>query len=344
MFQSPIPRVSIIVPCRNEARSIRECLRGVLAQQTSERFEVLIADGASNDGTRDIVQQLAASDSRVRLIDNPEKTTPTGLNAAIRAARGEIIIRIDAHTEYAVDYVQKCIEALERSGADNVGGPAATRADGYMQRAVAAAFHSPFSTGGAPFHIVDYEGEVDTVVYGCWRKETLLRIGLFDTELVRNQDDELNLRLRRQGGRLWQTPQIKSWYRPRSSLVNLFQQYQQYGYWKVRVIQKHKSPSSPRHLVPALFVIVLALGWLGAFWHWSLGLAYVGFLATYLLASLAMSWRAAITYGRDLLCILPVVFITFHLGYGIGFLRGLVDFVLLQKRAAGSMAALTRSG
>jgi glycosyltransferase involved in cell wall biosynthesis len=367
--RAPAPAISIVVPCRNEAGHIEKCLRDILAQEPWRdrgTFEVLVADGMSDDGTREIVRKVAQSDSRVRLIDNPGRIVSTGLNAAIRVARGGIIVRMDAHSEYAPDYVRECVGTLRHTRADNVGGPALTRAEGYVQRAVAAAYRSPFSAGGARFHDPHYEGEVDTVVYGCWRKETLLKIGLFDEELARNQDDELNYRLAcgqgrpfdetmvrteddelnfrivRGGGRLWQSPRIRSWYRPRSSLAALFRQYEQYGYWKVRVIQKHGRPASARHLVPVCFVFGLILGWLPGFLHWSLWAAYGAAVGFYLLLNLLFSAVAARRAGWDLFPILPVVFLTYHVGYGLGFARGLLDFVVLRRRGSPAMTALTR--
>ena len=271
------PRVSIIIPCRNEAGAIEACLCSVLAQEVPQCVcEVIVADGMSDDGTREIVERLqitvpldhattgprdhatrvssqwsvvggpssAVCGPSIRLIDNPGKIVSTGLNAAIRAARGEIIIRMDAHTEYAPDYIRRCVEALDATGADNVGGPWVAKGAGYSSRAVAAAFQSPFAVGGARSHAPDHEGPVDSVYLGCWRKETFERFGCFDEELVRNQDDEHNLRIIRGSGKIWQSPKIKSWYRPRGSLSALFRQYMQYGYWKVRMIQKHKLPAS----------------------------------------------------------------------------------------------------
>src|SRR5262249_25260654 len=146
------------------------------------------------------------------------------------------------------------------------------RGDRYVSRAIAAAFRSPFSAGGANSHDPRHEGPVDSVYLGCWRRDVFSRVGLFDEELVRNQDDEWNLRLIRSGGTIWQSPRIRSWYRPRASLAALFQQYRQYGYWKVRVIQKHRRPASPRHLVPVLFLLFAAFGWPAGLLHWSLGL------------------------------------------------------------------------
>lgn len=339
------PAVSIIVPCRNEAGAIGPFLRDLLAQEplpAGQAVEILIADGRSDDGTRAIIEGVAAGDPRVVLIDNPGRIVSTGLNAAIRAARGEIIIRMDVHTEYERDYARQCVATLERTGAENVGGPARTRAEGRLQRAVAAAYHSPFSVGGARFHDPDYEGELDTVTYGCWRKATLLRLGLFDEELVRNQDDELNLRLRLSGGRIWQSARIRSWYRPRSSLTALFKQYAQYGYWKVRVIQKHGRPASPRHLVPVLFVLGVAFGWLAGFLHPWLWLAYAGALGFYLVLNVAFSAAAAARSGWDLFPLLPAVFLTYHLSYGAGFALGIVDFLVLRRGGREAMAALSR--
>jgi len=264
------------------------------------------------------------------------------LNAAIRAAEGGVIVRLDAHTEYAPDYVRRCAELLDSTGADNVGGPARTKPGTYMERAIAAAYHSPFSVGGARFHDVGYEGYVDTVTYGCWRKEAFERFGYFDEELVRNQDDEHNLRIVRGGGKVWQSPQIESWYRPRGSLSALFKQYMQYGYWKVRVIQKHKTPASWRHLVPVAFLLTLLFFLLVSFiWHQALWLL-AGALGLYLLGTLAASLLTAARTNWTLLPALPLVFPCYHFGYGYGFLRGLLDFVVWPGRPSAKFEALTR--
>jgi hypothetical protein len=196
--------------------------------------------------------------------------------------------------------------------------------------------------GGARFRNVAYEGPVDTVTYGCWRRETFDRFGLFDEELVRNQDDEHNLRVTRGGGRVWQSPSIQSWYRPRGSLAALFRQYMQYGYWKVRVIRKHRLPASVRHLVPGLFlaaVVLLGLAapfWAPALWAW---VALVGlYLGGVGVASLLTSRRA----GWDLLPTLPAVFWCYHFGYGYGFLRGLLDSLLGKGKPGAVFTSLTR--
>jgi glycosyltransferase involved in cell wall biosynthesis len=342
---SALPFVSVLIPVRNERHHISRCLEGVLSQDyPQDRVEVLVADAMSSDGTRNVLAEFSARDGRLRVIDNPERIASTGLNAAVRSARGEVIVRMDAHTEYAQDYVRECVTTLLGTEAASVGGPARTKAETYLERAVAAAYHSRFAVGGARFHQVAYEGYVDTVTYGCWRKTTFDLVGLFDEELVRNQDDEHNLRLTRAGEKVWQSPRIRSWYRPRGSLPALFRQYMQYGYWKVRVIQKHKLPASVRHLIPGCFVAtVLFLGLaapfaLPALWAWA---GLVGLYAFCVLgASAITAWQS----GMDLFPVLPAVFWCYHFGYGYGFLRGVVDFFLRgSNRPSSSFTMVTRT-
>jgi cellulose synthase/poly-beta-1,6-N-acetylglucosamine synthase-like glycosyltransferase len=338
------PRISIIIPCLNEARHIEDCIESVLRQQAPEGgFEVIVADGLSDDGTRETLAELAHQDSRLRVVDNPGRIASTGLNAAIREARGSIIVRMDAHTEYSQDYVRNCVSALQSTGADNVGGAARTKAATYLQSAVSAAYHCPLVVGGARFHNVDYEGYVDTVAYGCWQRSAFERFGYFDEELIRNQDDELNLRIIRNGGKIWQSAKIKSWYRPRTSLRALFKQYAQYGYWKVRVIQKHHLPASWRHLVPGAFVLVLGvLGMLALFSPLALW-AWLAVFALYIMLSLAASLSSASRSAWKLLPVLPAVVGCYHFGYGYGFLRGILDFVFRSRGNNSSFGTLSRN-
>jgi succinoglycan biosynthesis protein ExoA len=328
--------VTIVVACRNEIHHIRGFLDSLLAQDfRGLGWEAIIADGFSEDGTRAVLAEYCAKHPQLRFIDNPGQIVSSGLNAAIRAARGEIIIRMDAHTRYAPDYCALCLETLESTGADNVGGPARTNATGTYARAVAAAYHSRFCTG-ARFHDVNYEGWVDTVTYGCWRKSTFDRIGLFDENLVRNQDDELNLRLVRAGGKIWQNPRIMSWYSPRTTLSGVFRQYFQYGFWKVAVIRKHKIPASWRHAVPVMFVVMNLLLLLSipvAIWVGSVRAAatsavlWAAMLTCYGLANLSASVVAASSAGWDLFPYLPAAFATYHFAWGLGFLIGLFKTV-----------------
>lgn len=339
------PRVSVVVPCRNEAAHIGPFLESLSRQQTdSIDIEVLLADGMSTDGTRERIASLQRKCAYpLRLIDNPQLIASTALNAAIRAASGDIIIRMDCHTEYAPDYTLQCVRTLEKTGAGNVGGPACTRAEGWIPRAIAAAYHSRFSTGGARFHDQDFEGYVDTVTYGCWHKSTLLQLGLFDESLVRNQDDELNLRLIRSGGKIWQSRSILSWYRPRKTLSSLFRQYLQYGFWKVPVVRKHRIPGSWRHLVPGVFVlsvlmllIVSILGLVAGEPPWAVldDWLLLGSVTLYGAASMAASLAAAKRNGWNLLPVLPAVFLVYHVSYGIGFLSGVVYWLTKANPSA----------
>lgn len=340
---APRITVSIIVPCRNEEGTIAECVRSILLQEPfGGDVELIVADGASTDRTREILQQIACRDARLRVIDNPDQFVSSGLNKAVGIARGAIIMRMDAHTVYAPDYIRQCVRILRRTGADNVGGPALTIRDEYVQTAIAAAYQSPFAVGGARFHNPDYEGYVDTVPYGCWPRTVFSRIGLFDEELVRNQDDEFNLRLIRSGGKIWQSPRIRSWYRTRASLGDLYRQYRQYGYWKVRVIQKHTTPASIRHIVPSAFLVSLAGLSFISIWVPAALWTLVGMLALYAAAVLAASLVTAAKHGWRLVPILPIVFPTYHASYALGFLRGLWDFLLVRRRPVAAWKTLSR--
>jgi succinoglycan biosynthesis protein ExoA len=344
--------ISIVSACRNEASHIHDFVASLLAQDFGDySWEAIIADGMSTDGTRDELDRLCTGISHLQVISNPGKIVSTGLNAAIRHARGDFILRLDAHTTYAPDYCVRCVETLRRTGADNVGGAARTRAKGLVAGAVAAAYHSRFSTGGASFHDEDYEGFTDTVPYGCWRKEKLEAIGLFDEALVRNQDDELNLRLLRCGGKIWQSRDIVSWYSPRSTLSGLFRQYCQYGFWKVAVIRKHRIPGSWRHLVPVCFVlanlllpsaVVLSM-LLGQHELTAVAVGLWGMLvATYFLATLAASLAVAHRRGWRLFPVLPATFATYHLSYGLGFLTGITHQASPPQSRPGEDSAFTR--
>jgi len=344
-------KISVIVPCRNEKRHIREFLESLLSQEVDPQLEVeiLVADGMSDDGTREILREYAARHPNVRMIDNPGRIVSTGLNAAIQAAAGSLIIRMDAHTTYAPDYIRECVRVAAESGADNVGGPWIAKGRGMIGRAIAAAFRIPFCTGGGKAHDPEYEGEIDTVYLGCWPRSVFDRAGLFDPELVRNQDDEFSFRLRRVGGKLWQSPRIKSSYAPRASLWALSRQYLQYGFWKVAVIRKHRALASWRHLVPVVFLLanifLLALAAIpSGLRHYAL-IAWAVILVVYFGMALVAAREAAQRDGWDLLPVLPVVFLTYHLSYGLGFLLGLIYWPVAKwtrTRPATLFTRLTR--
>jgi succinoglycan biosynthesis protein ExoA len=346
--------VSVIVPCRNERAYIVAFCHSVCEQQLPAgwQLQVLIADGLSDDGTREQLHAVAAQDGRFFCIDNPDRIVSPGLNAAIAQAAGEVIVRMDVHTRYAPNYLAQCIRALAETGADNVGGPWRAEAVEHpgnpsatsMQQAIAAAFQSTWVSGGALSRRLDYNGWVDTVYLGAWSRKTFERFGGFDETLVRNQDDEHNLRIRRGGGRVWQSAAIESAYRPRASLAALFKQYQQYGYWKPFVMRKHGQPAALRHLVPGLFVALLTLSVGPAAYGHAALLQWL--LALYGVAVLVASGVIVASHQTALpgsaAWRLPFVIAAYHLGYGMGSLWGWFDVLRGKKTGGNGLSRLTR--
>jgi succinoglycan biosynthesis protein ExoA len=335
------PLISVIVPCRNERHHIDAFCDSVLQQVLPPgwRMEVLIADGDSDDGTRERLAERCAKDTRLLTISNPARIVSAGLNACIAKAQGTVIARLDVHSQFAPDYLAQCISTLKHTRADNVGGPWVAAGTGPTGAAIAAAFQNRWVVGGALSRNTQYEGEVDTVYLGCWPRGTFERFGLFDEALARNQDDEHNLRLRLGGGRIWQSPLIQSTYEPRNSLGHLFSQQRQYGYWRPFVMRKHGQPGSVRQLVPALFVASVAASALAAWWSaWplaALSAAYALYItaATLSAACSANNWR--------LVARLPAVIAAFHIGYGWGTWRGLWDIARAQAPSS-AFAKITR--
>jgi succinoglycan biosynthesis protein ExoA len=323
------PHVTVIMPIRNEERFIARSLGAVLGQHyPPDRMQVLVADGMSEDSTRAVVEELARThpQHRVRIVDNPGRIVPTGFNAALALADGDVIVRVDGHTIIEPDYVAECVRTLERSGADNVGGRMAAVGDGLVAQTIALATSSPFGVGNSHFHYARGEKWVDTVFMGAWPRSVFDRIGPFDPELVRNQDDEFNYRLRSKGGRILLTDRIRSVYYGRSSLRTVFRQYRQYGMWKVRVLQKHPRQMSARQFVPPAFAATLLAGTALAPASRAARRGLLATVISYGLAATAASVTVARKNGWRHLPVLPAVFAALHVGYGSGFLFGLVKF------------------
>jgi succinoglycan biosynthesis protein ExoA len=317
------PFVSVIVPVRQEARHIGATLAALLGgDYPADRIEVLVIDGRSTDGTRAVVESLAARDGRFRLLDNPAGTAPAGLNIGLRAARGEIIVRMDAHTLPAPDYVTACVDALERTGAWAVGGPMVGRGETAFGRAVAVATATRLGAGDARFRLGG-AGPVDTVYLGAWPRAVLDRVGGFDEGLPRNQDYELAVRIRAAGGMVWLDPGIRSTTVTRGTPGALARQYFGYGTGRAGTWRRHPRSLRWRQTVPALLVAVLALAIPTAVLNPrarpALGALSAGYAGAVALRSASGARRAD---ARAALWP-PVAYATIHLAWGIGFWLGL---------------------
>jgi glycosyltransferase involved in cell wall biosynthesis len=332
MVDESMPFVSIIMPIRNEADFIGRAIRSILDNDYPiDRIEVLVVDGMSADGTRDTVQQLCEQDNRVSLYDNKRKVVPSALNIGIRNSKGQILIPVSGHAEVANDFIKQSVQQLQKNPEVwCVGGPVETVSTTYIGKAIATALTSPVGIGNAMWRLGNYEGYVDTLAFGAYWRWVFENIGIFDEQLVRNQDDELNLRLILHGGKIFITPKIKSTYYARSNMRKLWRQYFQYGFWRIKTLQKHRRPATIRQVIPLLFVLSLMIlsltGFLLKFFWWVL-LAEVAFYVLGLaIGSIDVGRKAGWKYAL----LAPLVFIILHLAYGLGGLWGIVRFVLLQ--------------
>jgi glycosyltransferase involved in cell wall biosynthesis len=341
------PRVSIVIPCRNEGTWIARCLDSIVHNEyPKDRLEVLVVDGMSDDDTRGTVQQYAAQHAFIRLLDNPRQITPAALNIGLAAAQGEIVMRMDAHYEYAADYIPLLVAWLERSGADNVGGVLVSRPanDTPMARAIALATAHPFGIGNAYYRIGSAEPRwVDTVAFGCYRREVFDRIGVFDEIFVRNQDIELNRRLLRHGGRILLVPEVVVYGHARDSLRKLARMYFQYGYFNPLVIWKSRSRVTSRQIVTPMFALSLLLTAALAPWIPAMRWLLAAILAAYLIPVVAFSTAAAVRHGLRCGLALALVFPTLHLSHGLGFLKGLFDVFILRKDLSKDAAGISLS-
>jgi glycosyltransferase involved in cell wall biosynthesis len=340
------PRVTVIVPCRNEARYLAACLDSLLAgEYPADRLELLVVDGRSDDGSRDIAAARAAGNAMVRVLDNPARIVPAALNIGIRAATGDVIARADAHVVYPPEYLTRLVAALRDSGADNVGGRLETvpAHDGPVARAIALALSHPLGVGNSHFRIgTSGPRWVDTVPFGCFRRDVFVRNGLFDEELVRNQDDEFNLRLIRRGGRILLLPDVVSRYYARGSYRQVGRMFYQYGRFKPLVARKVGGVMTVRQLVPPVFVALL-LGGAALSLVWPPArLPWVAMVACYAAVVLAAAASAAGRHGLRTAMALAATFPALHLSYGVGFLRGLGGLLIDRGRSDPAAVPLSR--
>jgi len=322
------PSVSVVMPVVNEEKHLRASVQRVLAQDYAGPFDVTLAVGPSKDHTDEVARALAEEFPQVRVVSNPSGSTPAGLNAAINASSGEIVVRVDGHAMIPADYVTCAVEVLTRTGADNVGGVMAAEGTGEFERAVAAAMTSRFGVGDASFHVGGVEGPALTVYLGCFRRSALERVGGYDDSMERAQDWELNLRIRESGGVVYFTPRLHVTYRPRHSLSALSRQYHDYGRWRREVARRHPSTLSLRYLAAPVTVATIGVG---------LAVSVVGLLssrpnlvgvgfapaAVYAGGNAIASMVTGFRTGEGRVAMrLPAVFATMHGAWGLGFLRG----------------------
>ena len=302
----------MVIPILNEERHLEHAVRAIFEQNYPGTLDVCLALGPSTDRTDEVAARLQQNEPRLRTVDNPTGKTPAGLNAAIRATTGEIVVRVDGHAELPAGYITRAVETLQRTGAVNVGGVQKAVGTTPFEHTVAAAMASPFGMGGAKFHSGGTEGPVDTVFLGVFRRDAIDAVGLFDESLVRNQDYELNIRLRKAGGVIWFDPALEVTYRPRPTLRALARQFVEYGAWKRHVLTIHPGSLKPRQAIPPLTLVALVAGFTTAIWF-PITLLVPG---VYLLATATASAMTSLRQAPRLLVIFP----TIHLSWAVGFL------------------------
>jgi succinoglycan biosynthesis protein ExoA len=334
-----MPKVSIIVPCYNEERTITLLLDAILQQTYPARdMEVVIADALSTDRTRARIESFHAvhPELAINIVDNPRRTIPSALNEALNAAQGETIVRLDAHCVPRPDYVERCVAALQAGFGENVGGVWDIKpgAQDWIGRSIAVAAAHPLGVGDAQYRHTQRAQVVDTVPFGSFRRELIQRIGFYDEDLLSNEDYEWNARLHQIGGKVWLDPAICSTYFARPNLGALVRQYARYGFWKVRMLRRYPTTLRWRQALPPLFVLgILGLAGLGIFFRWAL-LLLVALLGIYLLILLGVGIQTA-RQQRDigLLLGVPIAIASMHLTWGSSFLWSLVN-VPMQRRPA----------
>lgn len=332
--------VSIVIPCRNEEKYISRCLDSIIKSDFPKNdLEIFVCDGKSDDNTIKEIQKYHYP--FIRLLVNQHQTTPFALNLGIRSSNSDVVIILGAHAEIYPDFINKCLEVLNSEEIIGCAGGIIENVNENEETSIIAlAMSSSFGVGNAHFRTGNKKGYVDTVAFGAYKREVFNKIGFFDEELTRNQDDEFNYRLLKSGYKIYLSPEIKSRYFVRSSYKKLFKQYYQYGYWKVYVNVKHHTITTSRQFIPALFVLFLVgfgiISFISLFARW----AFIFVLLLYLTGafySALQKTKNISKAGR-----MGYVFFILHLSYGLGYLEGILDFVILRKKISNKKAMLNR--
>ena len=328
--------ISIILPVFNEEKFIKKAIDSILFQNISKKkYEILIADGMSTDGTREIIKTYQNNNKNIFLLNNPKRIVSTGFNIALTQSRGDIIIRLDGHAEFAPNYFEKCIKTLYNTEIFCSGGIIVYKSFGIIGNSIKIAQSSIFGVGGVSFRNKKSKPNfVQTLAFGAYKREIFELIGGYDEELIKNQDDEFNFRMNQKGYKIWLDPDIKSYYHSRDNFKKLFRQYYFYGFYKVRVIQKRASFSSWRHLVPGVFMLCL----ISSIFHKIIdneSIIFNSILSVYMFFNIIFAIKE-ISRRRNIkglvknviTCLSVIIsFITLHVSYGIGFISGSIYFV-----------------
>mgnify|MGYP000888422810 FL=1 len=330
------PLVSIVIPARNEENTIQRCIDSLAkSDYPQNRLEIIVVDGMSEDGTVEVVKRLSAENSQIRLLPNEKKITPVARNIGVKAAQGDYIMFFDAHSTASSDYIRKCVELMQETGADNVGGVLKTlpSEDTSLGIVIAKVLSSRFGVGGSKFRTgVEARQEVDTVPFGFYKRDVFERIGLFDDNLVRNQDIEFNLRLKRAGGKILLSPEIELTYLSRSNLKGFLRNNFGNGFWVIYAYRFSKTPFSLRHLVPMFFTVFMLAGTILPLLPPVFAYLWLVPLALYLTMDVVFSIKLVRQSNNRSLALALVLFPLLHLAYGLGSIAGFFRLIFGGKR------------
>lgn len=334
--------ISVVIPCRNEEKYIGDCLHSLLNCASDHiQLEIFVCDGMSDDSTRDIVETFSRQHANIYLMDNPEQVTPVALNLGIKQARGSLIAILGAHATVSQPYFINALASFERNPeADCIGGLIENEFEDSRSEAVGMAMSSPFGVGDAHFRTGMRDGFVDTVAFGIYKREVFEKIGYFNESLARNQDDEFNFRMLKNNLKIFLDLSIRSKYYVRSSWKKLFQQYYQYGFWKVFVNKKHNTITTLRQLIPFLFVSGILCSLTLSLYHWIFfALFFAGLILWFVFALVfALKQTSRFIYLLQIL----LSFLILHISYGSGYLLGIWYFLILRKNPSVKHTKLTR--
>jgi glycosyltransferase involved in cell wall biosynthesis len=326
------PDISIIIPCRNEEKYIGECLTSLLNQvNVKDKMEILVVDGMSNDNSRAIIQKISSKNPKVKLLDNPNFSTPHALNIGIVNAKGEYFAILGAHAEYSPDYLSTCLELVNNHPeVACVGGPIISKGKSSFAEAAALAMSSVIGVGNAKHRFPNYEGYAEMACFPVFRRDVFDKYGLYDESLIKNQDDEFCFRITRSGEKVFISPKAKSSYFVRESPITLFKQYCNYGFWRVAVLKKHRIPISHRQQIPILFYfLVVLLAVLGLiFQNLMLGISLP---IIYFLTIILFTIPIFVKEKLNIAIRFPVAVVVLHMSYAVGFLGGIIKFLILDK-------------